>query len=163
MTKIKNQTHKTKRKILFINVYFAPQSIGGATRVAQDQVLDFMSKNPDVDVTILCCDKDHNYWTEYQSTEPSFKDAIPFDTYYWHNAKIIRLSLPPSDWSNHFSKEVEDFCEKWYAEEEFDSIHCHCCQILTASVLTPAIKQEIPYEITVHDAWWISPFQFLVK
>lgn len=163
MSKIKNHTHKTKRKILFINVYFAPQSIGGATRVAQDQVLDFMSKNPDVDVTILCCDKDHNDWTEYQSTEPSFKYAIPFDTYYWHNAKIIRLSLPPSDWSNHFSKEVEDFCEKWYAEEEFDSIHCHCCQILTASVLTPAIKQEIPYEITVHDAWWISPFQFLVN
>ncbi|WP_115080424.1 glycosyltransferase [Synechococcus sp. N32] len=163
MKQIERQEQKKKRKVLFINVYFAPQSIGGATRVAQDQVLDFMSKNPEADVTILCCDKDHNDWTEYQSNEPSFNDSIPFDTYYWHNAKIIRLSLPPNEWSNHFSQEVQDFCERWYKEEKFDIIYCHCCQILTASVLTPAIKQCIPYEITVHDAWWISPFQFLVN
>jgi glycosyltransferase involved in cell wall biosynthesis len=42
-------------------------------------------------------------------------------------------------------------------------IYCHCCQVLTASVLTPAIKQSIPYTVTVHDGWWISPFQFLVN
>jgi glycosyltransferase involved in cell wall biosynthesis len=162
-TKIKKQAPEKKRKVLFVNVFFAPQSIGGATRVAQDQVLDFMRKNPETEVTILCCDKDHNDWTEYQSNEPIFRDAIPFDTYYWHNTKVIRLSLPPTDWSTHTSQRVENFCKKWYIEEEFDLIYCHCCQILTASVLTPAIKHCIPYEITVHDAWWLSPFQFLVN
>ena len=50
---------KVKKKILVINVFFAPQSVGGATRVAQDYVERMLSdQDIDYDVTVLCTDYD---------------------------------------------------------------------------------------------------------
>ena len=54
--RIKNETEQ--KKVLVINVFFAPQSVGGATRVAQDYVQDIYDQTIDYDVTALCTDYD---------------------------------------------------------------------------------------------------------
>ncbi len=43
-----------------------------------------------------------------------------------------------------------------------DLIHFHCIQRLTTTCVTAAIRRRIPYLITMHDGWWISPYQFLI-
>ena len=44
-----------KKKLLVLNVYFAPQSVGGATQIAQDQVRGLCEELGDSwEVTVLC-------------------------------------------------------------------------------------------------------------
>ena len=154
-----NQSHTpnpTRQKLLVINVFFAPQSIGGATRVAQDQVREILQTNDNAyDVTVLCID--HDPWQDLSG------DTLPLDVWDWQGARIVRLAVPPRSWADIQDGRVESFCRQWFQDESFDLIHCHCCQVLTASPLIVARQLGIPYLITLHDAWWLSPELFLVS
>ena len=202
-------TSKPKKKVLVINVFFAPQSIGGATRVAQDYVEEMLlDETTDYDVTVLCTEYDHwqtdigkkkkklkeqtnleengaidetnksyslNGTTaeELIELETSLKDqeeqkykyreSISIDYSNWKGAKVVRLNLPSKPWAIHKDDDVEEFCRQFFKDEKFDLIQCHCCQIMTASPLTAARQLGIPYEIIMHDAWWMSDEQFLVS
>ncbi|TVS07099.1 MAG: glycosyltransferase [Cyanobium sp. PLM2.Bin73] len=145
-----------RQKLLVINVFFAPQSVGGATRVAQDQVREILQHHPDAyDVTVLCID--HDPWQDLSG------DSLPLDLWHWHGARIVRLAVPPRPWADIQDGRVESFCREWFQDESFDLIHCHCTQVLTASPLVVARQLGIPYLVTLHDAWWLSPELFLVS
>lgn len=145
-----------RQKLLVINVFFAPQSVGGATRVAQDQVRELLQEHPNTyDVTVLCID--HDPWQDLTG------DVLPLDIWDWHGARIVRLAVPPRSWAEIQDQRVELFSRKWFQDESFDLIHCHCCQVLTASPLVVAKQLGIPYIVTLHDAWWLSPELFLVS
>ncbi|QVL52563.1 MAG: glycosyltransferase [Cyanobium sp. M30B3] len=145
-----------RQKLLVINVFFAPQSVGGATRVAQDQVREILHDHADAyDVTVLCID--HDPWQDLTG------DTLPLDIWHWHGARIVRLAVPPRSWADIQDGRVESFCRQWFQDESFDLIHCHCCQVLTASPLVVARQLGIPYLITLHDGWWLSPELFLVS
>ena len=187
-------SEKVKKKILVINVFFAPQSVGGATRVAQDYVERMLSdQDIDYDVTVLCTDYDR--WQadignnkrnieQDADSEPSslsqsgaakragrdinhqdhqYRDSLTIDRSNWRGAKVIRLNLPAKPWAIHEDEDIEAFCTELFQNEQFDLIQCHCCQILTAAPLAAAMKLGVPYEIIMHDAWWMSEEQFLVS
>ena len=200
-------TSSTK-KVLLINVYFAPQSVGGATRVAQDYV-KAMLNDPKInwDVTVLCTEYDHwhsdhgqkrphkkrtedaipleiiqtaqqksdianSYGADLQTLreinrdidmETAYKESISVDVSSWHGARVVRLNIDGKPWSCHEDKVVEEFCKDFFSTEQFDEIQCHCCQVITASPLIVAERMNIPYDIVMHDAWWMSPEQFLVS
>ena len=194
-----------KKKVLVINVFFAPQSVGGATRVAQDYVQSMLSDETiDYDVTVLCTDYDRwqtdfgknkknankqikseelatirdikscslygttadeliPFQEKWGQVDVDYRDSITIDHSNWRGAKVIRLNLPPKPWAIHEDHDIEAFCTEYFKNEKFDLIQCHCCQILTASPLVAAQKLGIPYEIIMHDAWWMSEEQFLVS
>lgn len=146
-----------RRKLLVINVFFAPQSVGGATRVAQDQVKAVIDQAGDnYEVTVLCVD--HDPWQGAPVDR-----RIPVDIHQWQGAKVVRLGLPGKPWSWHHDGEVEYFCRWWLAQENFDLIHAHCLQIITAAPLVVAHDLGIPYVVSLHDGWWLSPLQFLIS
>jgi glycosyltransferase involved in cell wall biosynthesis len=199
------RTKQSKKKVLVINVFFAPQSVGGATRVAQDYVQGMLdNQKVDYDVSVLCTDYDS--WqtdinkesknldqksdvVDIKATSPnklsslfgttadelvqlqenwiqgnvSYRDSISIDYSHWRGAKVVRLNLPPKPWAIHEDRDIEAFCTEYFRDEQFDLIQCHCCQIITASPLIAAQKLGIPYEIIMHDAWWMSHEQFLVS
>lgn len=145
-----------RRKLLVINVFFAPQSVGGATRVAQDQVKAVIDQAGDnYEVTVLCID--HDSWQG-----APVQQRMPVDIHEWHGAKVVRLGMPGKPWSWHHDGEVEHFCRWWLAQENFDLIHAHCMQIITAAPLVVAHELGIPYVVSLHDGWWLSPLQFLI-
>ena len=170
------------KKVLVMNVFFAHQSIGGATRVAQDYVQEMLTDQQiNYEITVLCTE--YNNW---QSDPPNLQDLkrieqepfladlqdvnyvdyrnkVQVDISNWRGARIIRLSLPPKLWSEHHDPLVEAFCDDLFNHESFDFIQCHCCQLLTAAPLVVARRHHIPYEIVMHDAWWMSDEQFLVS
>ena len=198
---------KIKKKVLVINVFFAPQSVGGATRVAQDYVLKMLSdEDVDYDVTVLCTDYDRwqsdigrkrketekeskkqeadsskesemkirslqgtsneellELQSDWLAEETSYRDSITVDYSTWKGAKVVRLNLSAKPWDVYEDEDIEAFCNQFFKNEIFDLIQCHCCQILTASPLVAAKKLKIPYEIIMHDAWWMSKEQFLVS
>ena len=160
----------SRRRLLVVNVYFAPQSVGGATRIAQDQVRALCENLGDAwDVTVLCSDPE-----PWMAVEPPDLDAdderevweieqpLPVEVHRWHGARVVRLTLPQRNWKQHHDLSVEAFCRGWFRWERFDLIHCHCVQVLGVGPLIAAREQGIPYAITLHDGWWLSPRQFLV-
>jgi len=143
----------TKRKrILIVNTFFAPQSIGGATRVVEAQVrhLKKMYGN-DYEIYVLCADCDPRSMAPYATEQYFLEDVL-----------VTRIYAPNHDWSVDADDKILGFCRDFYLKHGFDLIHFHCVQMLTASVVPPAQELRIPYVITVHDGWWLSRHQFLV-
>ena len=147
----KPATRKGGLRVLICNVFFAPQSYGGATRVVEDNVRAFREEYPDLEIGIFC--------SEDGATPPGrlnmgSENGIP----------VYRLSTPQEvhmDWRPFNEKHAEPF-ERVLDHFRPDIIHFHCIQRLTATIVEVALRREIPYIVTLHDAWWISDNQFLV-
>lgn len=143
---------KTKQRLLLVNVYFHPQSIGGATRVMETQVRGLLEHYGDeYEVFVLTTQADHEADRAYQVDQ------------YWYGAALVtRLEIPPGDWARHEDSRVQAFCTEFFKAYDFDLIHLHSVQLLTASVAMAALACKIPYVITLHDGWWLSRYLFLV-
>ena len=139
----------SRMRVLVVNVFFPPQTFGGATRVVRDNVDDILAR----------------YSQEFElAVVTSDFDAPPdtFDVGHYRSVPVFRMGR-----NKH--REI-DYCDEVTAER-FEQVikawrpnlvHFHCIQFLTASIVERCARADIPYVVTVHDAWWISPFQFLV-
>jgi glycosyltransferase involved in cell wall biosynthesis len=150
-------SHKQKKKsvprVLFVNVFYAPQSIGGATRVVENQVKEIKSLLGDkIELYVLCAD-----------AHPKPRAPYEIEQYVWDNVLVTRLFVPTKAWSEYKDENVFEFATNFFRSYDFDLIHIHCLQYLTASVAEAAKKLHIPYVITVHDAWWVSRHLFLIN
>ncbi len=143
---------KRKPKVALVNVFFPPQSIGGATRVVADNfsVLrkDYANQ---VDLCVFTadveCKKPHDMMVyDYQGVRVYRATTLWRENMDWH----------PKD------PEMYRLFTEFLELERPDVIHFHCVQRLTASIVEAARDFGVPYIVTAHDAWWISDFQFLV-
>ncbi len=153
-----------RRKLLVPHVFYGPQRIGGATRVVHDQLQALQEQaGDDWEITVLC--SDHTPWQQSatEADEPWLEQApVPVQVHAWQGVRVVRLALPPRPWREHHDASVERLCRWWLAQEGFDLIHAHCLQVLSAAPLQVAGDLGIPYAITLHDGWWLSPRQFLI-
>lgn len=143
---------KPKKKIALVNVFFPPQAIGGATRVVADNFSEFRkSYSDEFDVCIFTADVE---------CRPSHKMTV----YTYEGCRVYRSTTL---WREHMDWHPKDpemyrLFQEFLELEKPDLIHFHCVQRLTASIVEAARDAQIPYIVTIHDAWWISDFQFLV-
>lgn len=141
-----------RKKIALVNVFFPPQAIGGATRVVSDN-FDFLQKNYS-DKFELCV------FTSNAEHKAPYQIAV----YNYQGIRVYRSSVlwrENMDWHSK-DNSIKQLFGNYLAVERPDLIHFHCIQRLTASVVEAAQEAKIPYIVTVHDAWWISDYQFLV-
>lgn len=142
-----------KRKLAIVNVFFPPQEIGGATRVVADQV------------DILLRDYKDQFELVVFTTEAEFSEPYHQLTVYPYQGipvyKATCIFREHMDWHPR-DPEMGKLFDKFLEYEQPDLIHFHCIQRLTGSVIEAAVERKIPYWVTVHDAWWISDYQFLV-
>lgn len=144
---------QTKRqKIVLVNVFFPPQAIGGGTRVVSDN-FDILQRDyaEEFEVCVFTSDAEH-------------KSPYRLSIYSHQGARVYRCSVcwhEYMDWYAFDDKMYALFSEFLQLEQP-DLVHFHCVQRLTASVVAAARDMNIPYLVTVHDAWWISDYQFLV-
>jgi glycosyltransferase involved in cell wall biosynthesis len=147
------RTQRTGRpRILVINVYFPPQTVGGATRVVRDNIDHILDHAADrFELAVAASDVE---------AEPPYRTRI--DAY--RGIPVFRIATPRErnmDW-RPFNPSVRSEFEALLDRFEPDLVHVHCVQQLTASVVEAVRARGIPYVVTVHDAWWISDFQFLI-
>jgi glycosyltransferase involved in cell wall biosynthesis len=140
-----------RRRILICNVFFAPQSFGGATRVVENNVDDLIERYGDeFEISIL-------------STYAGLRSgALKVDVY--RGRPVYRIGTPVEvnmNW-RPFNDDMLPPFRRVLDVVQPDLIHFHCMQRLTASVVEEALRAGFPYLVTVHDAWWISDHQFLV-
>lgn len=140
-----------KLRILVVNVFFPPQTVGGATRVVRDNI-DHLLDHAGDRFEIAVAATDFEASTTYRTRIDAYR-GLP----------VYRIGAPTEmhmDW-RPFNPEMgppfEDLLDRFTP----DLVHFHCVQRLTAAVVEAVQAREIPYVITVHDAWWISDFQFL--
>jgi len=141
---------KERLRVLVCNVFFHPQSLGGATRVVEDNVAAIADACPDIELAIFCSDDSATpgaLRTSRFGNVPVFRFTATNDP---------RTDLMPFDPASAAAFET--------ALDRFqpDLVHFHCVQRLTASIVQTCLDRAIPYIVTLHDAWWISPHQFLV-
>jgi glycosyltransferase involved in cell wall biosynthesis len=139
----------SKKKIALVNVLFPPKALGGATRIVVDEATQLKDEYGEkFDVVVFCADPERRPVGEL--------NAYPYDGY-----RVYAVSAHINNW-NFQDQELGKMFDEFLAFEKPDLIHFHCIQVLTASVVEAAKARGIPYIVTVHDAWWISDYQFLM-
>ena len=143
---------QTKTKLLFVNVLYPPQALGGATGVVKN-IIDTLKEKFDDRYEISVFTYDLHNPNGYELCE-----------YLQDSVHVTRLSLPPYpdiDW-RYQDQRVYEIFSQYLKLTQPDLVHFHCIQRLTASVLEATNDLNIPSIVTVHDAWWICDHQFML-
>jgi len=142
-----------RKKIALVNVFFPPQAIGGATRVISDNFDVLIQEYGDeFEIVVFTTNAEHQ------------EESYRLDNYIYKGQKVYRTSVTfreNMDWHSN-DLEMGELFRKFLDFEKPDLVHFHCIQRLSGNVVEVCIQESIPYYITLHDAWWISDFQFLV-
>ncbi len=138
-------------KVLVVNVHFAPESFGGATCVAEQLCVE-LGALPGTSVAVFT--GTHDPATEHDSLR----------CFEWEGLPVFAARLPAGgsareDFDNPamagLFDEVLDVVQP-------DVVHFHSIQMLSATMATACRERDIPYVITLHDAWWVCERQFMV-
>jgi len=142
-----------RKKIALVNVFFPPQSIGGGTRVVVDNFDTLqMHYGNQFELCVFTSDAEQR------------DKAHQLSVYQYQGARVYRATI---QWREHMDwyprdEKIGALFAQFLTIEQPDVIHFHCVQRLSGSMLEHAFDAGIPYVVTVHDAWWISDYQFLV-
>lgn len=148
----RNEKVPAKKKMALVNVYFPPQTIGGATRVVSDN-FDLLKEKYGDEYDIVV------FTTESDCVEP-----YQVSLYNHQGSTVYKSSIlwrENMDWHPK-DENMYNVFKEFLAQEQPEFVHFHCVQRMTASVVEATLDAHIPYFVTVHDAWWISDYQFLV-
>jgi HAD superfamily hydrolase (TIGR01549 family) len=140
-----------RKRVLFANVFFAPQTIGGATRVLKDNIDFCLDHHADAfDLAVFCADEQNDRAGEWR-----------LDTY--RDTPVFRVATPQElnmDWRADNAMVAARFTAVLKAFRP-DLVHIHCLQRLGVRLAEICRDLGIPYVVTLHDAWWLSDYPFL--
>jgi glycosyltransferase involved in cell wall biosynthesis len=141
-----------KRRLMVVNVFYPPQAIGGATRVVHDNV------------TLLREHYGDRYEIDVVCTLEGGSEPLSVTTYSQDGVRVWAITAPPQPDGDLTASDPEMAARFEQLVDRLgpDLIHFHCVQRLTAAAVNVARLRRIPYLITLHDGWWISPNQFII-
>lgn len=140
------------RRILMANVYFSPQSFGGATIVAEHMVKRLVEEREAL-VSVF-------------TTLPD--DRVPaygLRRYEVDGAQVFAMGLPKEhDAALQFDnpKTLVAFKNVLRAVMP-EVVHIHSIQGIGAAIIDACKEENIPVVVTLHDAWWICGRGFMVN
>ena len=141
---------KGKTKVLSFNVYYYPQSFGGATIVAE-QLNKLLA--------------DEEAYEIYAVTTLPMKSWLPpysVIRYEYGKVTVFGVAVPSEDAAAHenprFDAAVKDIIEL----VQPDIAHIHCIQSMGVGMVDICREAGIKTLVTLHDAWWICPNQFML-
>lgn len=139
-------------KIMFVNVLYAPTSVGGATIVVERIVNTLQQQYGD------------NFELSVVMSDVAGTMVNNVREYGWKGINVtgIGVSMEGDFELNHQSAKTKEIFTEIVEQQQPDIIHYHCIQRLTGSVVEVAREKEIPYVVTVHDGWWLSEYQFML-
>lgn len=141
-----------RKRVLVINTFFWPESIGGATRIAENYAFDLAHRYGDEYEVFALCANAHKRHVPAYDLSVLRKDSVT----------VLRCAVPERDWADPFDDRVRQMTAKIVRDLKIDVVHGHSVQILTASCLEGALDAGVPVELSIHDGWWLSEHQFFV-
>lgn len=138
-------------RILLANIYFAPQSYGGATIVAEE-IAQRLATKENVEVYAF---------TSWSNNDAPDYGLVRYDakgtTVFAVKVPTVRTRLMDikDDTMGEVFKEVLSAIKP-------NIVQLHSIQTLGVELATVCRASGIPYTITLHDAWWLCERQFMV-
>lgn len=139
-------------KLLILNLYYAPESFGGATIVAEE-TSSRLQDHHNWSVLVVTTMRDHSL------------PAFLLKRYKVKGVNVVAINLP-------FDPQGEDLfrnpavarCVLDIARAfKPDVCHCHAIQMIGCDYFEDFVKAGIKLAITVHDCWWICERQFMIN
>ena len=139
-----------KTKILSFNVYYHPQSFGGATIVAE-QLNKLLADDEAYEIYAVTTLPVSGWLPEYSTIR-----------YEYGKVTVFGVAVPAKDSAAYdnpqFSAVVKDIVEL----VQPDIAHIHCIQSMGVGIVDICRQHNIKTVVTLHDAWWICPNQFMI-
>lgn len=137
-------------RVLLVNVYFWPDSFGGATIVAERTARELTSRGHDV--AVVC------------TTSSGTVQGGEIIRYEAGGMPVLSIGVGPNPPDGGYSnpESVEAF-EKIVRTWKPDIIHFHAVQTVGVEVVEWSIAAGFPVVVTLHDAWWLCERQFMVR
>lgn len=139
------------RRILVTNVFFAPQSYGGATIVAEETAKILAARGAHVTAISGHCRPDLH---DYALTRAQVNGIDSF---------LINLPARRSYQEVYRNPRVSTVFRRLLDAVEPDIVHAHCLQDLGINLLDDAASAGIPSILSVHDFWWVCERQFMIR
>ncbi len=139
-------------RILVVNIYYAPRSLGGATIVAEEMVRRLHGRD-DTEVFVFTTHERH---TASQYSMCRYVDGgVPVLAVAPPLGYDAVLAFDDPEMGRAFTDALDAVRP--------DIVHFHSVQHLGAGLLRACQAAAIPYVVTLHDAWWVCPRQFMVR
>ena len=143
-----------KRRLLSVNVYYKPRSFGGSTIVAEE-VNRYIQETGEIDVSVVSLIP-----SSVSKKKTLHRYSVGgVDVYGICESKAAELHGGEPDASAPL---VRKWLKRVIENIRPDIIHIHSIQVIGTSVIDLAIEMNIPYIITLHDAWWLCTLQFMI-
>lgn len=142
---------KEKLKVLVVNIYYDPYSFGGATFVAEEMA-QYIHQKEDVEVSVF-------------TSRPVKDTQRGLCKYESHGSVVysVDLSSVTHETQKFDNLEVIESFEMVLDAVQPDVVHFHAVQNMGLQMLFTCQSRQIPYVITLHDAWWLCNRQFMVR
>ena len=141
---------KGKTKVLSFNVYYHPQSFGGATIVAEQ-------------LNKLLADEEA-YEIYAVTTLPMKSWLLPYSVirYEYGKVTVFGVAVPSEDAAAHENPRFDEAVKDIIKLVQPDIAHIHCIQSMGVGMVDICREAGVKTLVTLHDAWWICPNQFML-
>jgi len=140
------------KHILVMNVFFAPQSYGGATVVAEAVARALRTRHGCRVSVISSMDR---------------PDLVPYSVMRTEVEGIqnYAIVMPRGrSYSESYSNpNVTEIVSGLLDDLEPDLVHLHCMQDLGIGPIAMAKSRGVPVVLSVHDFWWLCEYQFMLR
>lgn len=142
------QASAQPKRVLLVNVLYGKNSFGGATHVVESiaQNLQTCGIQPCVFTTIQ------------DASLPEYSLV----RYEYNGVTVFAANTHGTPPDQTYNPKVHSLFEQVLQAEHIDLVHFHCIQDIGTGPLEICSKQKLPYIVTVHDAWWLCPHQFMI-
>ena len=152
-TAAQNEAPVRKRtRILLVNLFFYPQSLGGSPRVVRDNLDCFLDGAAPDDFEFAVATTDFGGDGLGQVRVESYRNCPVF--------RVSPVSITNAEW-RYKLPQMGDLFKEILQTWGPDLVHFHCAQRFSGSAVEACLDAGIPYVVTAHDAWWVSDWQFL--
>ena len=144
-------TRRARLRVLIVNIYFSPQSLGGATIIAEEMAERLAARG----------DTECFVFASHGVPAPQYT----LRRYEARGSDVIGVSLPRAsdDILAFDDPEMARLFTDVLEAVAPDVVHFHSIQHFGAGIVRACQLALVPYVITVHDAWWLCQLQFMVR
>lgn len=141
----------TKPRLLLANVHYEPWSYGGGTIVVQAMATR-LARDHGWQVLVVTTFQDHTI------------AAYTSKRYRVNGVDVVAVCLPPDlTYRERFANpRFDEAFERIVTAFDPQVAHVHCVQNMGATFFRHLDSRNIPFAVTVHDAWWWCERQFMV-
>ena len=134
-------------RVLLVNMLFGMASFGGATMIVEDTARALQKE--DIDVHIF---------STIRSEKIPVNDVLRYE---WQGVNVISVNMCPGN--EYITSDIlkKTFCKALQSVRPH-VVHFHCIQGLGIGLVMECQRRGIPYVLTMHDAWWLCPRQFML-